>query len=551
MLTRIDLNNFILLKKSFLDIKDNFTAITGESGSGKSMILEAIRFCLGLSKHKDLSATGETSVSLEFDLTHLPEARTMLEDSSIQFEENTVILRRIIAPDQKSKCFINDILVSINFLKTLSNHLLEIHGQEDRSFDDSAKLALTLIDQFANHSELPELAELYKQYNQCLNQVESLKEEIAKTTMEKGFYDFAIKEITELKLKDNEVAELEVLKNTANNFAQISDNTSALMQLLKGRENIIGNCWAAHNKCEKLSTLTANHKLAQSTSILEKIAIELEECVATIEQETSNPRQELSADKINDRLYLIKSISRKYRVTPEELGKVAEDYQTKLNLLENSEEKLSKLEEHKKQLWDKYLAIARQISQRRMAVASELASTINSQLSDLKMEGAMIAFYFNNPSDPKPTALGIDQIEIMAKTNQKLSLQKIKDIASGGEKSRVMLVIKSISKPGSAKTIIFDEIDSGIGGSTATAVGRKIKSLSHNQQILLITHNAQVAAMCTQLFKVEKRYDIEGTKVTISEMQADHKQEEIARMISGDLITAEALAQAKHLITAS
>jgi DNA repair protein RecN (Recombination protein N) len=127
----------------------------------------------------------------------------------------------------------------------------------------------------------------------------------------------------------------------------------------------------------------------------------------------------------------------------------------------------------------------------------------------------------------------------------------IKEIASGGEKSRVMLVIKSISNLGSAKTIIFDEIDSGIGGSTATAVGRKIKALSNNQQILLITHNAQVAAMCTQLFKVEKLNNTGGTEVTISEMKSDHKKEEIARMISGDFITDEALAQAEHLIAAS
>ena len=553
MLTRIDLGSFILIKRAHLEIKSNFAAITGESGSGKSMILDAIRFCLGLAKNKEnSSASGqELSVSLEFDVGRLQDAKDLLEEAGIGCEEESIILRRNLNAEQKSKCFVNDTLVNIGFIKKLSGCLLEIHSQDDRSFDDTAKLALNIIDQFAKIFGLKNLGDLFREYSQLGMQIFHLQQESEKTAMERGFYEFAIKEIAELNLKLGEEEELEILKNTASNFAQIHEHSSSVLGLLRDQENIIGYSWSAQVKCLKLHEISANQKFAQFAVTLEKIAIELEECASLLEKEMPNENQELNVDQINDRLYLIKNVSRKYGVATNQLNELAEDYQERLNQLDNFAERISTLEAQKNDIWLQYLAVASEISIARKKAALEISKLINEQLKELKMEGALIEFQFETLSEAKATAKGIDLIEIMAKTNQTQPMLNLKDIASGGEKSRIMLIIKSISNAESDKTLIFDEIDSGIGGSTASAVGRKIKALSKTQQVILITHNAQVAAMSDQLFRVAKTNHPSGTAVTIQEMLPEEKKEEIARMISGDFITDEALAQAENLIYTS
>ena len=553
MLTRIDLGSFILIKKSHLEIKSNFAAITGESGSGKSMILDAIRFCLGHTKSKEISGLNgqELSASLEFNIKRLPSAKELLDEAEIQYEDDLIILRRVMTAEQKSKCFINDTLVNIGLIKKLSAFLLEIHAQDDRSFDDTAKLAINIIDQFARIAELKNLPDLFKEYSQLSNKIADLQKEAARTSMERGFYEFAIKEIADLNLKAGEDEELEMLRNSANNFAQINENSKSTLDLLRDQENIIGHSWSAQVKCLKLFELSANHKFQQLAGTLEKIAIELEECAALLEREMPSENQELSIDQINDRLYLIKNMSRKYGVSTSQLNELAEDYQEKLSRLDNFEEKILALETQKRNIWGDYLILAHKISVKRKVAAQEIAKLINEQFKELKMEGALLTFHFEELSESKATASGIDLIEIMAKTNQTQPVLNIKDVASGGEKSRIMLIIKSISNSQADGTLIFDEIDSGIGGSTASAMGRKIKALSRNQQVILITHNAQVAAMCDQLFKVVKTNDKRGTAVIIQEMLPEEKKEEIARMISGDIITDEALAQATNLMHTS
>jgi DNA repair protein RecN (Recombination protein N) len=549
MLQRISFKNFILIPDISIALNKGFCAITGESGSGKTMILEGIKFCLGLTKNKNYSKIGcdETVVILEFQIHDNLELIKLLEEASITYDYN-LIIRKHSYNEQKSRSFINDIPVNSVLLKKVASTLVEIHSQNDKGLDDNELRITSLLDNFGKISGAQELETQYQKFHEIDIQINKLKETAHKTSMEKAFYSFAVDEINALNLKPGEEAELEISKKTLNNSLTIKDSLWSIKSSLNGQDGALGNIWTAYNRSLKLFELTEKKVFKELASIFERSAIDLEDSVGSIDKELSSIGPQQNIDEIEDRLYLIKNTARKYSVPSDELAKILENYKNKLSIAENFEDMIDALNVNRKELWNHYLENALKISTERKKIAKQFCHLINEELNSLKMEGAKIEFNFQRLSDQEVSKTGIDKITIQIKTSQNQPMLNIADIASGGEKSRILLVVKSLTNLKSKKILIFDEIDSGIGGATASAVGRKIKALSSNQQILLITHNAQVAALSDQLLKVYKINNQQESIISIDTLTNEQRKNEIARMISGEFVTSEALAQAEKLI---
>lgn len=547
MLSSIEIKNFLLIDDIQISFKKAFTVITGETGAGKSIIIQALMLALGdkLSGKKVVRAGANNAIiTANFEIGQHKAVQEYLGTLGIELEDE-LILRRNIYEDGKSKAFINDIAVNVQTLGKLKDYILEICGQHSsRSLLEKAN-HLRLVDEYADHTlELDELATLHANLRAITQELDALTAKKERSEIERDFLNTAIKDLEALKTyPDEEDALIEKRKTIADKF-KITELVSKISQRISSL-NLESQLYSLQKDIERGGEL-----FDKALDPLKKAASELKEFEAQVEEIASNFPDDLDMEQIESRLFKIRSAARKYNIATSDLASFLESKKIELDEIDNLEYLIKKIRTNMQTAQDAYLTLAKKISTTRHKVALQLKSTIEAHLSDLKMEKVQVLINVEEVEDQsKWSTKGIDRIAFLVRTNNGLDFGDIAKTASGGELSRIMLAIKlALSEKSSAEIIIFDEIDTGISGSVSSAVGKKLALLALTSQVIAITHQPQVAAFGRNHIHVSKVANDDSTTVHINTLGEAAHLDEIARMISGEKITEVSLQAAKSLV---
>jgi len=549
MLLSLNINNILIIDKISAEFSDKFNVITGETGSGKSVILESLLLALG---ERNLNLAPQNSqkglITISFDVSKNKKVKELLVENDIEFDQEILVKRTI--SENRSVSYINDVQVTSNLLRKIADNLIEVYGQHDFSSLLSKKAGVEIIDEYANNFEnLKQVAVTYNNIKTLQKSKESLIAEYEKNVKDKEYFENAISEIDNLNIEENEEEILSDKLNLIKKSGKILEGISASLGALTD-----GNF--THNILQQIRALSRisvsldgeiKQKIEAVTNQLDKAVEALSSAESGLENilEDSN-FSERQKQEMEDRLYTIKEIARKYRVSSTELENFNNDLKQKLKLLNNSDSEIKKIENEISNENKKYNELAKIISDKRKSAAKQIENKVNKEFPELKMPGAKFSIEFSIRNEISVS--GFDDVEFLIATNPKQPLLPLAKVASGGEISRVMLALKiALSKKIGGGSLIFDEIDTGISGSTAEAVGKRLKSLSTKTQTIVITHQPQVASKADKHFMVHKITSKNKSEITLRELTQTESNKEVARIISGEDITNEAIAQAKKL----
>lgn len=564
MLKELYIKNYALIEELTIGFSENLTILSGETGAGKSIIVGALGLILG-EKAKTSSIRSRTDQCLVEGRFIVPGGHPVIEKLSnlgIEYSnEDGIVIRRIITISSSSRCFINGLQVTAKDLRDITDLLVDIHGQHEHQSLLNVKNHLSLLDHYGKLGE--ELQKYQKSYNKTLE----LKREIARHIMDErekerriDILKYSIKEVEQAQLKDHEEEELEdeykVLKNYEKLVSSIMNAYDSLSLHESSAITMLENALIEINRVKDYSNNINGiaSELETTKIVIKEAARSLKDYIDGIEYEPGR------LDAIQRRLELIKSLKKKYGSTIQEIEEYSSECREELEQLEINDEIIrelsKKLEEELRQAQNYALSLS---AQRRVA-AHALEESIQKELSYLSLEKARFKVRITYREDEKGTVsidgkryglgpYGIDQAEFLISTNVGEPLLPLKNVASGGELSRVMLAIKTVlGNVDPILTFVFDEIDAGIGGKVSWAVGTRLLSLSRYKQILCITHQAQIASKGDLNLRVEKKGKDNRTVTVIKFLEGEEKVEEIARMISGEKITEAAIRQAHEMV---
>jgi DNA repair protein RecN (Recombination protein N) len=556
MLNSLSIQNIVLIDKTEIDFASGLCVLSGETGSGKSILLDALGLAIGFRSNLRLIGNDENKagVAAEFDISKNPTAKNFLKENDLLDAENPnlVRIRRSIQENSSSKVFVNDIAVGVNLLAKIGEVLVEIHGQHDQRGLLNPSSHMLILDEFAQNENL--LKNLKKNYEELKNvdeKIADLKAKKEQAEREKDYLEHVVKELENADVKLGEEQELiskkdhlvgrekilNFLNELKSNLLEANSQLIAGQRILIRNQNVIENfLYDEKENFEKLS-----EKIDEQNGDLDSAISGFDAKIREINNAENN------LDEIEERLFFIRSLARKHNVLIDELPQVILQAQEKLKLISNEEKMSSELEVQRSKLFKEYKKLAAELSEKRKKAALILSKKVEEELKFLKMNGTkFLVEIFNDESRISPN--GSDSVRFKASIN-KTEPDDISKIASGGELSRFMLALKvALIGVKSVPTMIFDEIDTGIGGSTADAVGKRLKTLSQNLQILVVTHQPQIASKADINFKISKNSQGEKIKTTIEKLDDKKREIEIARMLSGENISDEAVAAARNLI---
>lgn len=540
MLLFLKINDFLLFKDQEIAFDGDFTVITGETGAGKSMFIKALRFVLG--EKQDLPLLN-FSVTAEFKIKKFNHTlKQILQENDIELDEGSLIFRRTLTADNKNKIFVNDIPVTLKFLRIVSEELVEFHSQHKQLSSFNQSNSLNLIDQFIqDNSILLKISSLSNQINKINSEIADLEFKKKQIEGEREYITDSLKEIKQLNLKEGEELELIEKKKLFADKSKVIETLRNMIDVISGDFNISGKLIKAQRALSKFQ-----HELNLEENI-ENVIFHINELHSKIENKLSKLDQEEDIELIEERISKIKELCRKYRCTSDQLINIGNDLVAKINLLENIDSSIKQKKLEKERLIQEYFKDSKFLSEARKMTARTLEDKIMHELKMLKLE--QVEFKIDIVSFPENiTSKGIDSSRFLIRTNKGFEFTEIDKTASGGELSRIMLAFKVALMQNSQKvTIIFDEIDTGTGGAVAETIGKRMKALSQNDQIIAISHQPQVASKATQHLLVEKENHLQARTI-IRELDKEERVNEIARMLSGVNITDSAILTALDLI---
>ena len=548
MLKHLSIKNLLLIDQIDFIFNQGLCVLTGETGAGKSMILDSLSLISGNRARNTLRPPEgkKTSITALFNIKNFDNVKKILEDLGIDSEEE-ILIKRVISSDGKSKSFIDDDLVSLGVLKSITKELLEIQSQfsEQGLLDTSTHI--DNLDEYGDYKE--ELLELKRQWEimkDSKKKYEDLIEKSENLLAKKEELIHDINELKELNPKKDEFIELGKKKKILQNSVKITESinqiiTNFISDEPGGIEKLLSKNLSLFSKIYDLLT-DEQKKIVQS---LESLSLDLSDISKSIRSFSDNKSNELSLDQIDERIFLYKKISRKHRINEDSLNDLEEQLREDLNNLDNYETTLKNLKVIFSQNKASYESQAKKISSLRKEFANKMDQKINLELPSLKLENAEFKTFIEKENHSEK---GFDKVIFKIKTNPKSNMDEIKNISSGGELCRIALAIRVISQKNSKSQIVFDEVDSGIGGAVSTAVGIRLRQLGNNRQVLVVTHSPQVAVLGNDHYLVKKEIKEENTKIFIERLEYDDRVQEIARMLSGTTITEEAQVAARKLI---
>jgi len=548
MLINLYISNIVLIEKLNLQFGNGLNIMTGETGAGKSILLDALSLALGARSDTGLIRSGcdVASVCAEFDSVN-DSVKQILDDNEIDYSDG-LILRRSLSTDGKSKAWINDVPVSVKILKQIGDNIVEIHGQfENHSLLD-VTTHLSALDDFAkmNNVEFYDILQktksAYIDLHEAEKQLKKLTELLEKSESERDFLEHNVSELQKIKPQIGEEEELASLRakmiDAEKNAAILTD----AIEVLKSNGNSLDEqiCSVAHI-LERIKT-DPNPYIEQIDKLYDAAAT-VAEISEQIHPENTNVED---VDAIEERLFALRALARKHRCSVDDLPNKLVEMETQLNAIDNSDIELKKCKANVDNYAKVFNEFASVLSGLRKQAADNLRKQILIELPDLKLGSAD---FMVDIQESEASTSGKDSVVFMIKTNPGTPFAPLHKIASGGELSRFMLALRvALNNPNHKKTIVFDELDTGISGATASAVGERLNKLAKSEQLLVITHSAQVAGFADKHFKISKQSENDKTTTTVTEIIGEDKVNEIARIISGAKITSESIATAKTLI---
>lgn len=546
MLNSLEIENFILIKNVSINFNSGFNAFTGETGAGKSIIIEGLKLVLGSKNYNNLQIEKNeiSKITAVFDITEI--IKKNLEKLDISFEDDYLIIQREINSDLKSKVFINGKLSSLSTVRELLNGTIEFQEnfEQQELFDDI--YFLNFIDKFAN-VEKKELNNYFVNYLKFKKEYENHIENEGQIKDKLDILKTKFNKIKSLNPKINEYEKLLNQRNLYKNNKKISDLTLEIKNIISNLNNH-ANLSELERSIQKISDL--DDKFKNISDKLSSCILDLNEYINDIETEIEDyDFSDINFDEIEAKIYEYQNLSKFFDVDPNLLHNFLDQISDEINNLENFDIEKIKKEKLYKQSLNLFLDESKKISNIRKNETTNLTKKINSELPSLNIEQGEIKFEFNEKMEKDFSSNGIDKLDVLFRTSKKAQFSSIKKVASGGELSRLLLVIKSISTQLSKEgIIIFDEVDSGLSGRVAENVARKILELSKNNQVIAITHSAQVASKALKHWKITKNINNESLESKIIELSNEERVNEIASLISGNKITEDAKKVAFNLM---
>jgi len=557
MLCYLSIKNIVLIEKLELDFKEGFTVLTGETGAGKSIIVDAISLILGKRAERRLIRKGQdaANVTALFKLSHNHIAINFANNNGFIIKEE-VILRRQILSNGRSQCFLNDEPISLSFMKEISNLLIEVHGQNDQAGLLDSSNHIYILDHWYNLLKNTKIVSNYfsilkehsKKYNKYILDLSQLE-------IKKKYLEEDLEELTNLDLKDNEIDNLIRDRNYLMSVEKIRESLNKINYFIQGEDDkysIYENLSLAKKQVSTILSLNIEKFKDLDQSIdramieLKEVEVSLGDCLNSVDE--SN----LSLEYIEKRMSFIRQVSRKHNVEINDLKELKNKLETQLTNLSNNKTGLKKLENENKVLREKYIAESKILSNLRSIGSMNLSQAVNEEFPVLKLDNAVFKISIKLMEENNWKSNGMDHVAFQIETNKGSGFESIEKIASGGELSRIMLAIKvSLASDdndySNKKTLIFDEVDTGVGGAVADAVGKRLLLLGINNQVFAVTHHPQVAAISNHHFKVNKSTNNSFTTTSINNLEIKERLEEVARMLSGEKITDAARNAAESL----
>ena len=555
MLKSLSIRNVVLIDKLDLDFQSGFSVLSGETGAGKSILLDSVGLLLGRRAETGMIRAGcdKLTVVGVFEIKDKnDELAKICNDYDLDFGAE-IVIKRTLDVEGKSKIFFNGEPITLKFLKEISGYLAEIHGQFDNQGLLNPATHRAVLDNYGGYvADLVTLKKTYEDYKTAKSNYETALKQYEEAQKDEENLRHWVDELAKLAPQESEIAELEDKRRQMMNAEKILENLSVAEKALNGTSQSVRESLRQAQAAVARVNSVLNDKFAGLFEVLDTALINVEEAEEEITAASNEVNLNQSdLDNIEERLFKLKSVARKHQVIPEDLPRLLQEMNEKLANLEQGGNNLQQLEKAQKEAWGKYEVVAQKVSQERKATALMLDGKIMAELPDLKMEKAKFMTQIGQKAQDMWNENGIDDVCFMVTTNPGQPFGALNKIASGGELARFMLAIKvNLAQTSQVETMIFDEVDTGIGGATAQAVGEKLAKLGEKVQVLVVTHSPQVAAQSEHHFKVEKNTADNVTTTTLRQLSTNEKREEIARMLSGEQISDEARAAAKVLIGA-
>lgn len=553
MLTSLSIQNVVLIDRLTLEGDAGLSALTGETGAGKSILLDALGLALGSRADSSLVRHGEeqASVTACFELPAKHPVFALLADKGIPFSD-TLLLRRTLSKDGKSRAFINDAPVSAQLLKETASELVEIHGQFETQGLLNPDTHRATLDEYAKlPKDVAELKNLWSLWRAAKEKLESALSDVETLKLQEEYLRYTVAELEKLSPQAGEERVLAQKRQFLMSREKMQGAFDQATEILDGEDGVQTLLGRLQGNLERIGA-SSRDMLSPAIDALSRAKAEIDDVSYQIEKlKNGGSVSEDDLGEIEERYFALKECARKHRVLVDDLPRIHEELAQKLKLITHQDDALADLQKAVKAAKDNYLALAKAVSAKRKKAAEKLAKAVNAELPDLKLDKAAFGLLCEEQKDE--TAFGpegIDRVQFMVSTNPQTPAGPLHKIASGGELSRFMLALKVIlAETGSVPTLIFDEADSGIGGATADAVGERLQRLAKKYQVLAVTHSPQVAARAKHHWHVAKTGQ-KGTVITrITPLKGlNDRVGEIARMLSGTEITVEARAQAARLL---
>ena len=551
MLTSISIKNLAIVEHLELDLSTGMSALTGETGAGKSILIDALGLALGNKADKGMVRNGSNRAEINavFDITENHEALDWLKQHELD-DGHECILRRVVTTENRSKAFVNGTPTTLKLLQSLGNFLVEIHGQHAHQRLLSTGFQLTSLDQFAGHQKLLESTETaFSQWQTTRQQYQQLLSDEQDRASRLDLLEFQFHELQQLNLQSGETDQLENDFKTLSNADKLIQGCYAISSQLYDDDNAIHNSVSAlQNRLSDLSQLDT--RLSGNIELLESALINIHECSDELRHfADSLDTDSQSLTEIESRLQMIYEMSRKYRLEPEELCVKAEDVEKELVQLKNADAHIEQLQQLELEQQGHYLASAKKLHKSRITAAKTLTKSTIDLLKKLAMPEVRFEIAIKQLDIEKASKTGLDKIEYLVSANPGQPVASLKKVASGGELSRISLAIQVATMNNiNVPTLIFDEVDVGIGGGTAEIIGKLLRKLGTNQQVLCVTHLPQVAVQAHQHLNISKTQTPETTSTTIGRLDKDERILEIARMLGGVELTDQTLAHAREML---
>ena len=554
MLTQLTINNFAIVRQLNIELLQGMSVITGETGAGKSIAIDALSVCLGQRTDASMLREGQerADICATFHLNSNNPAFQFLQENELQDPDNPedCILRRIINHDGRSKAFINGIPVSAAQLKEIGQHLIQINGQHASQRLLKNDYQLQLVDNFCQHTALLQQMSLdYQTWRNLQHQVKTFQQKCAENEARKQLLQYQVSELDEFNLKENEYEELEADHLRLSNSEELTQLSQSVLQLLSENETVSADS-LLYRAVQHLSELCElDNRYTDVQNLLNEALIQVQEATNEIQSLSSNIEQDptLLAD-IEQRLGQTVQLARKHNVKPQDLVALHRRLKAELNELEDFSSSEEMLIQQEQAAHEKMLATATALHQSRQLGAQKLAQQVTKSIKQLAMEHAEFFIELHSDYD-KINANGADNAIFTLQSNLGQSAQPLAKIASGGELSRIALAIQvQASNQTAIPTLIFDEIDVGISGATANVVGKLLRKLSEKCQVICVTHLPQVACHGTHHFSVEKSTVDQKTETKMTALSPQQRIKALAKLLGGSKITDAVLANAQEML---